>query len=90
MSLKDIPKEIADAMWAGDTDKLDELAPCRCCCHEHTYDNCPARQWNGCRGQMSFTYAEEQAWAKHYETHHGMTEGEFYGFDEGNVNNRKR
>jgi len=60
-------------------DKLDELAPCRCCCAEHTFHDCPARAWNGCRGQYSFTFADEESWRRHYETHHGMSYDEFYG-----------
>lgn len=75
-------KDIEDAMWAGDINKLDEIAPCRCCCHEHTFADCPARQWNGCRGQLTMTYADEQAWARHYEKHHGMKEAAFYGYEE--------
>jgi hypothetical protein len=62
-------------MWAGDVDLLDELAPCRCCCHEHTFESCEAREWGGCRGQGTMTRAEELSWAKHY----GMTLEEFFG-----------
>ncbi len=75
----DLTEQIETAMWAGDVEKLDELAPCRCCCHEHTFDHCPARQWSGCRGQGSMTRADEAAWARHYEKFHGMTLDQFYG-----------
>jgi len=45
-------KKIADAMWAKDLDALEELAPCKCCCNEHTFRDCPARAWHGCRGSF--------------------------------------
>jgi hypothetical protein len=80
--MNDLQRQIEDAMWAGDVEKLDELAPCRCCCWEHTFGRgCPAYAWGGCRGQDS---AEDPAndyegWARHYERFHGMTRGEFDG-----------
>ena len=43
-------RRVDRAMWAGDVGLLSELAPCRCCCHEHTFEDCVARLWNGCRG----------------------------------------
>lgn len=67
---------IAEAMWAGDVDKLQELAGCECCCSDHTFNRCPARAWEGCRGQGS---VDEQSWLRHYVEHHGMTEAQFYG-----------
>lgn len=70
---KGLEAEIASAMWAGDTDRLDELAPCRCCCHEHTFDDCPARLWHACRGQGMPTHDDLKSWADHY----GMTLNEF-------------
>jgi hypothetical protein len=77
-------KLLEAAMWAGDTDLLYEIAPCLCCCHEHTFGlGCPAYQWGGCRGQGS---AEDPAsaenlpsWLAHYKKFHGMTEDEFFG-----------
>jgi hypothetical protein len=48
-----LPLEIADAMWAGDVARLHELAPCRCCCSEHTFPDCPARIWYGCRASFA-------------------------------------
>lgn len=67
---------LAQALWAGDVDKLHELAPCRCCCHEHTFRTaCPAWAWGGCRGQHSLGLEDVEAWAKHY----GMTVHEFLG-----------
>lgn len=71
---------IQQAMWSGDIDKLDELAGCRCCCHEHTFEDCSARTWGGCRGQSKMTRAEEESWFRHYQALHGMTRDEFYGF----------
>lgn len=29
------------------------------------------------------TYADEEAWARHYEKHHGMSEAEFFLYNEG-------
>lgn len=55
---KDIDEElrnrfstVEEAMWAGDQARCYELAPCRCCCDEHTFFNCEARTWGGCLGQ---------------------------------------
>jgi hypothetical protein len=67
------------ALWEGDIDKLGELAGCICCCDEHTFEHCPARQWEGCRGQGTMTRAEEEAWAEFYWKHHGLTKRQFYG-----------
>lgn len=72
--------ELDEALWAGDVDRLHDLAPCRCCCHEHTFEDCPARLWYGCRGQYTMTRAEEYAWADHYLKFHGMSESEFFGW----------
>ena len=67
------------AIWAGDMERLYELASCGCCCAEHTFEDCVARQWGGCRGQNTMTRAEEKAWVRHYERYHGLTRAEFYG-----------
>jgi len=67
------------AVWRGDIDALDELAHCRCCCHEHTFEHCPARVWSGCRGQAAMTYAELESWFRHYQRRHGMTREQFFG-----------
>jgi hypothetical protein len=80
-AIKDVPPDIVDAMWRGDTDYLDEVAPCRCCCHEHTFDDCPARTWSACRGQYAMTRAETASWKDHYALFHGMSEARFYGFE---------
>ena len=68
--------EIETAMWAGDTDRLHEIAGCGCCCDEHFFEDCPARTWGGCRGQHSMTRVARESWRKHY----GMTETQFYGY----------
>jgi len=73
-------RELEDAVWAGDTDKLHYFAPCGCCCDEHTFEDCPARVWGACRGQSTMIYAERDSWAKHYERFHGMTEDQFFGW----------
>ena len=72
-------KALIDAMWAGDVNALQELAPCRCCCYEHTFEDCPARAWEGCRGSGSLTRADIESWVRHYETHHGMNREQFFG-----------
>ncbi len=72
-------RELDDAMWAGDMDRLQELASCRCCCADHTFEGCEARDWGGCRGQNTMTRAERESWLRHYQWFHGMTEDEFYG-----------
>ena len=64
---------------AGDEVQLHELAPCRCCCHEHTFESCKARQWFGCRGQYSVTRDEETSWFRVYRDFRSMSEAEFYG-----------
>lgn len=74
--------ELQDAIWAGDIDRLDELAPCQCCCADHTFGDCPARQWNGCRGGTHDPTAERIAWQKHYADRHGMSEAQFYGWED--------
>ena len=48
---RDLARAVEAAMHAGDTDLLHALAPCQCCCDEHTYgEACPAWSWGGCRG----------------------------------------
>jgi len=74
-----VRERIERALWEGDVDTLFDLAPCRCCCHEHTFEDCFARIWNDCRGQYTMTRAEIESWASHYERFHGMTRDEFYG-----------
>jgi hypothetical protein len=64
--------ELEDAIWAGDVDTLCRLAPCECCCGDHTFEQCAARVWGGCRGQGSMTRADEESWARHYREHHGI------------------
>ena len=79
-------RAIVDAMWSGDADKLHELAGCICCCDEHTAGRaCPAWKWGGCRGGSDVSppyWEEERAWLAHYQVHHGMSEKEFYGFQD--------
>ena len=69
---------IENAMWRGGTDQLHELAPCICCCAEHTFEECPARAWFGCRGNGVTPQDDAEAWAEHYQAHHGMTREEFF------------
>lgn len=74
--------DLVDAIWAGDVDRLQEIARCICCCDEHTFEHCPARAWYGCRGQNSMTRDDQESWIRHYEQNHGMTRDEFFGVDE--------
>ena len=73
-------ERLKQAMWEGDLDWLNEHYRCICCCDEHTFETCPARQWNGCRGQYTMTSAEQESWQKHYEKAHGMSWQDFYGY----------
>lgn len=73
--------EIEDAMWSGDQDTLHELAPCGCCCEEHTSARCPARAWNGCRGQVFPPQVSEDEWAAFYARTRGMTPEQFFGME---------
>lgn len=70
-----------EAIWAGDVDWLSEHAPCVCCCGEHTFEGCPAREWGGCRGQGSMTRAEQESWQRFYEETRGMSWEDFYGYE---------
>jgi hypothetical protein len=80
-----LQEQLDEAIWADDAGACDELAPCECCCAEHTHLYCPARYWNGCRSGLGPGEEPEdgKSWAKHYAAHHGMTEAEFYGLTEG-------
>lgn len=71
---------LKEAVWAGDVDRLQEIAPCVCCCADHTWEDCPARLWGGCRGQDTLTRADRDGWAEHYEKFHGLTREEFFGY----------
>ena len=77
----ELGSRICEAVWAGDTDTLWEIAPCRCCCNEHTCGwGCPAYAWGGCRGQGMAEFEEDvEVWAKHYERFRGMSRDEFFG-----------
>lgn len=78
--MEDLTPEMTQALWDGDVEKLGRLAPCQCCCDEHTYENCAARQWFGCRGQSAMTQADEESWIRHYSTVHGMSREQFFDF----------
>jgi hypothetical protein len=65
------------AVWEGDLDKLNELAGCRCCCHEHNDGRgCPAYAWGGCRGQGHADDPEE--WCDFYIRTRGFTREQFF------------
>lgn len=66
-------REVEEAMWAGDQERLHDLAPCNCCCSEHTSSWCLARLWGGCRGGDGSDEIDVEGWASHYK----MTRDEF-------------
>ena len=76
MTLKE---QIEQAMWDNDTDRLDELAPCICCCSDHTFSSCLARIRNGCRGSNSDRDIHE-SYAKWYFEIRGMENDEFFRY----------
>lgn len=78
----EIKGELAEALWSGDMDRVHEIAGCICCCFDHTFDNCPARPWGGCRGQGQVTKAERDEWADHYAEHHEMTRDQFFNYND--------
>lgn len=69
-----------DAMWRGDIEWIDAHYGCGCCCEDHTFAGCPARLWNGCRGQNSIE--DIDGWMAHYAAHHGLNRYQFFGWDE--------
>jgi hypothetical protein len=77
---EELAREVEAAIWAGDVERLSEIAYCRCCCHVHTFGRgCPAYAWGGCRGQDTVTREEMESWIAHYERFHGMTRDQFFG-----------
>jgi hypothetical protein len=74
---QELVARIQEAMYNGDQATLDEIAGCRCCCDEHTFEDCLARIVGNCRGQGTLTRLDIQKWAEHY----GMTLDQFYGGD---------
>lgn len=46
-----LEKDIADAMWSENKDKLHKIAPCNCANTENYEPKCKARAWSGCKGQ---------------------------------------
>jgi hypothetical protein len=71
-------EDIERAMWAGDVDTLHDIAGCQCCCDEHTFYQCPARQWFGCRGQFAEDH-DAESWFKFYAASRGWTREQFFG-----------
>jgi hypothetical protein len=75
---KHLPEWMEKAIWTSDLDALSERAGCVCCCcADHTFENCPARAWEGCRGQGTPTNTDLEEWASLY----GMTRIEFLNPD---------
>lgn len=73
--------DLRRAVWEGDLDKLQELAPCVCCCSEHTHVYCEARLWGGCRSGEEYGFSRrqfEEEWAKFYERERGMPYDQFF------------
>ena len=78
----DPERVLKDAMWAGDSETLQQVARCICCCADHTFTTgCPAYAWGGCRGQGTMSPDDMGGWAAHYAKHHGLSPERFYGFD---------
>lgn len=69
---------IVEAMWEQNTTRLHVIAPCKCCCADHTSVKCPARAWSGCRGEWH-PEDDVESWVRHYEQRHGMTREQFFG-----------
>ena len=80
---EELLKQIHQAMWDNDEDKLKELAPCGCCCSDHTFMCCPARHWGGCGGgglgekSIDMIGDDYQKW---YEQTRGMTMDDFFSY----------
>lgn len=70
--------EMQRAIWRGDQDALHAALPCQCCCDEHTDRRCPARRWQGCKGQHT-DQIDIHAWAAFYARTRGWTFQEFSG-----------
>jgi hypothetical protein len=73
----DLFDAFVDAMWRGDTERLGDMARCRCCCDEHTFASCPARARCDCRGQAELDL-DEDGWYRVYAEARGMTRAEFF------------
>lgn len=64
--------KLEGAFWAKNKDDLHSLAGCDCCCHEHTFPNCLARLWGGCRSARAYgddrptDQDDVEGWAAHY------------------------
>lgn len=84
MAAPAIDGAILAAMHRNDVDALRALAPCMCCCWEHTFgEGCPAYAWGGCRGYGSPHAASvRRSWQEHYAKHHGMDAETFYNRQE--------
>ena len=78
-------RRIDAAVWAGDERTLYELAPCHCCCHEHTFEDCVARALGrrprlGCGGGHPRPPPRGRVVGLgYYGQAHGMTRAEFFG-----------
>jgi hypothetical protein len=51
--MDNLDEQIKDAMYARNFERLQQLAPCDCCCDEHYRLDCPAHRWFGCRGSYA-------------------------------------
>ncbi len=77
----ELKTKVKQLMWAGGVDELREIAPCSCCCADHTNAYCPARLWEGCRSGLPYgedEHSEAQKWADHYAKYHDMNKESFY------------
>ncbi len=60
------------ALFENDRNVLEYEFGCRCCCEEHTFRDCKARQWGGCRGQWS-DEPDEESWFRFYQASRWFT-----------------
>ena len=81
MTQTHLDREVEDAVWRGDDEFLSTHLRCICCCSDHTFRDCPARRWYGCRGQSTEvpSWADTEAWAAYYARHRGMSRAQFFG-----------
>lgn len=72
--VNELRTQLQEAAWDGDDERLRDLAPCSCCCADHTFSYCPARLWDGCRSGLEYGVdhlADERSWREHYDKWRG-------------------
>lgn len=59
--------------------RMSGLFPCGCCCEDHTFADCLARVWGGCRSGLSYgacDWEDYEAWKRIY-VRNGMKPEDF-------------